>query len=443
MKALLLSTYDLGHQSFGLASPAAWLKEAGHDVTCIDLAVRPLVEKKVIDADLIALYLPMHTATRLTAELLPRLRKLNKIAHICCYGLYAPLNQKYLRSLGADSFLGGEFEEAIAALPHFNSGISLSKLTFKVPDRSGLPPLADYAYLDTGGGGQRIAGYTEATRGCKHLCRHCPIVPIYGGQFRIVQKDIVLADIRQQVDAGAEHISFGDPDFFNAPGHSLPIIEQLHRDHPGLTYDVTIKVEHLIKHAGKLSYLAKTGCQFVTTAVESVEDKILVYLDKGHTRQDFIKAVEIAEEAGINLSPTFVPFSPWTTIDGYRDLLSIIAELDLIENVAPVQLAIRLLIPEGSRLLELAETHACIDGFDQAGLSYRWTNPDKRVDELYETVRTIVEVGEDRLASFEKLWQAAHGVSFKHKENLLHYIPRMSEPWYCCAEPNHDQLNKI
>ncbi len=120
----------------------------------------------------------------------------------------------------------------------------------------------------------RAAWPARPTRraGCKHRCRHCPIVPVYDGQFRVVPADVVLADIDQQVGAGAEHITFGDPDFFNGPTHARRIVEALHARHPALTYDVTIKVEHLLKHRELLPVLARTGCLFVTSAVEAVDD---------------------------------------------------------------------------------------------------------------------------------------------------------------------------
>src|SRR5439155_1234828 len=97
-------------------------------------------------------------------------------------------------------------------------------------------------------GSRRTVGYTEASRGCRHLCRHCPIVPIYNGQFRIVPVGVVLADVDAQVRAGAGHITFGDPDFFNGPTHALRVVERLHAAHPSVTYDVTIKVEHLLRN---------------------------------------------------------------------------------------------------------------------------------------------------------------------------------------------------
>lgn len=346
MKVLLISTYELGHQPFGLASPAAWIAGRGHDVACVDLGVESLDVEAVREADLAAFYLPMHTATRLAAKVIEKVRRLNPSAHVCCYGLYAPLNEAYLRGIGAETILGGEFEPGLVSLlarltePGSDSQteplISLDRLQFQVPLRTGLPPFEKYARLQVAGSSKR-AGYTEASRGCKHLCRHCPVVPVYQGSFRVVQPEVVLADIRQQVDAGAEHISFGDPDFFNGPTHAMRIVEALHREWPGLSYDATVKIEHLLKQRELLPRLRETGCLFVTSAVESVDDAVLAKLDKGHTRADFIQVTREFRSAGLTLAPTFIPFTPWTTRESYRELLELLVELDLVENVAPVQ----------------------------------------------------------------------------------------------------------
>ncbi len=179
-------------------------------------------------------------------------------------------------------------------------------------------------------------------------------MPVYNGTFRVVERGVVLADIRQQVAAGAQHITFGDPDFFNGPAHSLSIVEAMHREFPRITYDVTIKIEHLRNHDAHLATLRDTGCLFVISAVEAVDDRVLEKFDKGHTRADFMAVAARFRELGMTLLPTFVPFTPWTTLENYGDLLDVIEELGLTENVAPVQLAIRLLIPAGSRLLEAA-----------------------------------------------------------------------------------------
>ena len=434
MKVLLISTYELGHQPFGLASPAAWLTQAGHEVACADLCIDSLDADTVREADLVAFYLPMHTATRLAAKVIEKVRRLSPQAQLCCYGLYAPLNESYLRSLGVGTILGGEFEPGLVALAAGSkaaSPISLDRLQFQVPLRSGLPPIEKYAALHIHGA-TKTTGYTEASRGCKHLCRHCPVVPVYQGNFRVVQSDVVLADVRQQVAAGAQHITFGDPDFFNGPTHAMRIVDALHREFPNVTYDATIKIEHLLKHRDLLPRLRETGCLFVTSAVESVDDAVLAKLDKGHTRADFIEVVREFRSVGLTLAPTFIPFTPWTTREQYRELLAVLMDLDLVDHVAPVQLALRLLIPSGSRLLELADVQAVIREFDEPALLYRWRHPDPAVDALAEHALRIAASKGSRREIFGYLWNLVDDRPYENFDLLPRTaIPYLDEPWFC------------
>ena len=425
---VFISTYDLGRQPFGVASPLAWLRRAGVDAHAIDLSRDRLDPEAVSAASLVAFYLPMHTATRLALPVIDRVRAINPAAPVCAYGLYAPLNEALLRERGVSVILGPEAEEDLVALavrrggislpPHGDRGEawtaappqrSLPRLQFIQPDRTGLPSLDRYATLQMPDGSKKIVGATDASRGCKHRCRHCPIVPIYNGQFRVVPVDVVMADVRAQVAQGATHLTFGDPDFFNGPTHARKVVEALHRQHPQLTYDVIIKVEHLLAHRELLPALVETGCLFVTSAVESVDDRVLEKLEKGHTRGDFIAAAALCRAAGLTLVPTFVAFTPWTTVKTYVDLLNVVDELGLTGHVSPVQLAIRLLITWQSRLLELPEIQSVIGPFDRKTLTYPWKHPDSRVDELQ---RVMME-----LANAPRPSRAA--------------IPYMNEPWYC------------
>ena len=450
VRAVFISTYELGRQPFGLASPAAWLRADGHEVTLADLSCSPLPQAAVAEADLIAFFLPMHTATRLMHKVLDRVRDLNPRAHLCGYGLYAPLNEELLRRAGVSTVIGGEFEQGLRDLarrlsaaragespgPQSEPLISLSRQQFLVPDRAGLPPLGAYAQLRTADSTRRV-GYTEASRGCKHLCRHCPVVPVYRGLFRIVQADIVIEDIRRQVAAGAEHITFGDPDFFNGPGHAMAIVEALHREWPQLTYDATIKVEHLLRHRDLLPALQRTNCLFVTTAVESLDDAVLEKLAKGHTRAGFEEALRDARAIGLPLSPTFIPFTPWTTRASYRDFLRALVDLELADQVSPVQLAIRLLLPEGSLLLELPEVRAMIEPFDPRGLCYKWHNVDPHLDalavQIQETVKRAERRHQSRWEIFRQIWDLAEGGEFPVETPMVSRatIPYLTEPWYC------------
>lgn len=449
MNVALISTYELGRQPFGVASAAAWLVARGHEVVYVDTSRQSLPFEAVCQADLIAFYLPMHTATRLAVPLIRRVRETKPDAHICCFGLYAPMNEPFLRGLGVRHIFGGEFEGALAELADGNTdatpSVPLPRLQFLLPDRSQFPVLASYATLSVAGATKSV-GSTETSRGCKHLCRHCPVVPVYNGAFRVVQREVVLADIRQQVAAGAEHITFGDPDFLNGPTHAMAIAEALHAEFPALTWDATIKIEHLLKHRDLLAGLKATGCLFITSAVESINDHVLELLDKGHTRADFREAVHLTRAVGLALSPTFVTFTPWTTREGYRDLLETIAALDLVGNVAPVQLAIRLLIPAGSRMLELAELREKTGDFDSDALSYRWQHDDPEMDRLCSDLQALIQA-EDRLQSsrhriFGRIWELAHGGDLPDSARLESGVPppQLSEAWYCCAEPTAEQL---
>ena len=430
-------------------------------MSCLDLSLQKLDAGLLEHASLVAVYVGMHTATRIAVQALPRIRLLAPKAHLCVYGLYAPMNEALLRALGVDTVLGGEVEPALLSLcqrlringnpSQSEPVVSLSKIAFEVPDRSGLPKLSRYAHLVLPDGSTRVAGFAEGSRGCKHLCRHCPVVPVYQGKFRIVPADVVMEDIRQQVKEGATHISFGDPDFFNGPTHGLRLARALHEAFPRVTFDATIKIQHLIDHKELLPELRASGCLFITSAVEAVDDDILRHLDKNHTSRDFDRAVALTREAGIALAPTFVAFTPWTTLDGTIALLERLVELRLVESVPPVQLTIRLLVPEGSWLLKLPGFRERLLAFDPALLGYPWIHRDPRVDRLQQDLQAQVARCEQgavpRREVFAAIWRMAHEAAGRPAPKLAGDlgapIPRLSEPWYCCAEPTEQQLQSF
>ncbi len=477
---LLISTYDCGRPPFGLASLAAWLQICGLPVRCLDLAVQSLDANLVKHANLIALHLPMHTAARLAQTLLPKIRALNPHAHLLAYGLYAWLNKDCLQKLGISHILATESEaelQQIAVRVHLQqknasqavSSISASKSrhdssfpihfsaqkTFQKPPhrsflrplRSGLPPLKHYARLrlrhPDNNIQERLAGYTEASRGCKHLCRHCPIVPVYQGRFRAIPQDIVLADIHQQVKQGAEHITFGDADFFNGPTHAMRILRSAHKEFPKLTYDATIKVQHLLRQAALLPEIAYLGCVMVNSAVESVETLVLEKLAKNHRPHDYLHAARLCSRAALSFNPTFVAFTPWSTLRGYQRLLRMTANLSLIPQVSAVQYSIRLLIPPASLVLDLPDVDDFAQPLDAEALCHPWIHTDPRMDELQRQLMQQLEDFPDdapREAFFTKAWQLAHQWETQPPCSPNRYvddvpprvtIPYLTEPWYC------------
>ena len=460
-RIVLISPYELGRQPFGLAEPARWLDDAGFEVRCCDLAIERLPADALAGAGMVAIYLPMHTATRIAFEMIPKVRALAPRAVLCAYGLYAPVNARGLGRLGVDTVIGGEYEPHLLELaervrageprPALGLVNDTAKIAFRTPLRDALPALDRYAGLVMPDGTSRALGFAEASRGCKHLCRHCPVVPVYKGRFRIVPVDVVIADIAQQVAMGARHISFGDPDFLNGPTHALRVARALHEAFPEITWDATVKIEHIVRYPGHIERLAETGCLFLISAVESIDDGILERLAKGHTAEDFEHAVAIARAAGLHLTPTFVPFTPWTTVEGYRALLERLIELRLAESVPAVQLSIRLLVPAGSHMFEIDGFADRVDAFDDDMLGYPWRHPDPAVDALQARIQALAETAADteepRRTTFERIWRCVHEALGEAPPALPDDVgaptPMHSEPWYCCAEPTASQLAAV
>lgn len=462
---LLVSCYELGHQPLGVAWAAGFLERAGFEPQGLDLAVETVDDRVLRAAKLIVVSVPMHTAVRLAVRFAARVRAIAPDAHLCFAGHYARLDAD--RLLGrdprpaqgtrpiADSVVSGEAEDAIVALaraldegraPHWTAGVEtrvtrgapvFSRLPFAAPARRALPVLDRYAKLDDGGE-RRLAAAIESTRGCLHRCRHCPIPPVYDGRFFVVPLEVVLEDISAVVDAGARHVTFADPDFLNGPAHARRVVDSVHALFPEITFDVTAKVEHLLKHRDLIPVLARSGCRFVVSAVESLSDRVLAVLDKGHTAADVKEALALCRAAGLAMRPSLLPFTPWSSFEDYRGLLEWIHTEDLADHVDPVQLTIRLLVPPGS----LLQSHPAFlphrGRLDAERFSWTWTHPDPRMDELQRTVTRIAEEGatngaapEDTLAAIAHAAGVAHRARATDAAARRPRAPRLTEPWFC------------
>jgi radical SAM superfamily enzyme YgiQ (UPF0313 family) len=450
---LLVACYELGHQPLAVAWPAAFLEREGYRPAVMDVSVEPFDAERVQRAKVALISVPMHTALRLGVTVAERVRAVNPACHVAFFGLYAALNAEHLLAGPADSVLSGEVEAALVVLvrkleaPGSATNGSppsplpvLEKLRFPVPSRAQLPSLKKYARLERDGGLELVA-YVEASRGCKHLCRHCPIPPVYGGRFFVVPVEVLLADIRQQVEAGATHVTFGDPDFLNGPGHALAVARALHAEFPSLTFDFTAKIEHLLRHRERLPELARLGCAFIVSAAESLSDTVLAHLEKGHTRADIEAAARLVSAASMTLRPTWVAFTPWTTLDDYRELLDFVETHGLVDAIDPVQFSIRLLVPPGSLLLESAALRPFLGELVKDQFHHAWTHPDPRMETLHREVSAVVaqaaDVREDAAITFQRVRELADRAAGVAPRALAAPArnrkrpPRLTEPWFC------------
>ena len=466
MRVLLISTYELGHQPLHVASPAAALRRAGHEVRCLDLSVQPWDPEAVQWAEAVAFSVPMHTAMRLALSAGRRVRGDHPELPICFYGLYATVSRELVQRELAARVIAGEYEPALTAwvdeLATTRAGvvagdqpiIHLQRGSFDPPARELLPGLESYARLAVGGE-ERLVGYVEASHGCVHRCRHCPVPAVYDGRIRIVQAETVLGDVERLVSMGARHITFGDPDFLNGWRHSLEIVRAVHERFPELTFDCTTKVEHVLERAGVWEEMAAAGCLFIVCALESVNDEILVRLDKGHTTAEAVLAIALLREHGIETRPSFMPFTPWTTPRDVLEIIDFVAVHDLVANVDPVQLTIRLLVPEGSLLLEREDLRAHLGPYVPERLSYPWRSADPAVDRLQGRLNALVQQSaaaqEPAGLTFARIRAAVREATGEPRVPEPEAIPmgssegrpRLTEPWFCCAEPTEDQFGPL
>ncbi|HVL04057.1 MAG TPA: CUAEP/CCAEP-tail radical SAM protein, partial [Acidimicrobiales bacterium] len=400
MRVLLVSTYELGHQPVHVASPAGALRGNGHEVAALDLSVQPWDPDLVDWAEAVAFSVPMHTAMRLALGVARAVRRDHPGRPVCFYGLYAGVGaDTTLRQL-ADRVISGEYEaplrawvdEVAAGRGSKGASVHLGRSDFELPARDLLPPLERYAHLAIDGD-ERLVGCVEASHGCASRCRHCPVPTVYDGRIRIVGPEALVADVAQLVAAGARHLTFADPDFLNGVHHSLRVVRAIHDRFPELTFDCTTKVELILRHREIWREMAEAGCLFVVSALESVNDAILERLDKGHTTADAARAIAVLRNAGIEVRPSFLPFTPWTTAGDLVDLVDFVAAQDLVANVDPVQYTIRLLLPEGSLLLDHPDMAAHLGAFDAERLSYSWSAADPAMDELQARLSERVAFG--------------------------------------------------
>lgn len=455
MHVLLISTYELGHQPIHLASPTAALRAAGHKVSCLDVSVEEISNADLVGVDAVAVSVPMHTAMRLAIPLATRIKETHRELPIAFYGLYADVGRERTLGVIADAIFCGEYEPGLVAWADGQDSvrgtvqIHLGKSEFLLPDRSGLPALDEYARLEHEGRAI-LAGAVEASHGCRHRCRHCPIPAVYDGRLRVVGSDVVLGDIDQLVAAGAGHITFTDADFLNAPAYSMGLLRSAHVRHPEVTFDVTVKVEHVLKHQELWPEMAALGVLFVVSAFESVNDETLMILDKGHTVADMGAATAILRASGIALRPTWLPFLPWTTPSDIAEIFKFLDDHDLAPSVDPVQFAIKVLIPEGSLLINQPEIDRHLTHFDADALTWGWGFVDADAERLHKELDRIAaaasdcqEESETTMAAMRAVVSEISGFDLGVQPAFSSNVPRLSESWFCCAEPTSGQATAV
>ena len=440
MKILLLSFYDLGKQPKIISELYKKLDNGSNQIDIVDYSIE---EKNLTldNYDVLGIYASMHTASVLAEQYL-RDRKLpNKLF---VFGLYANVfSEMFSNFQSIHSFDSDELESLLEVQLNPNYSFKHS-----VPDRTILPSITDYSHI-VDGSNNLIAGSVETTYGCKHECTHCPVPIEFKGMFKTFGTEKIITDVTNQVEEGAKHISFNDPDFFNGPKHALKILQLLNEKHPSITYDSTIKVEHILKYPDYFQELKNLNMLFVISAFETTNDHVLNILQKNHSFNDLNKAVELSLENKIDIRPTWMPFSPWTEQNDLISIIKLIENYKLRETVDPIQLTIKLLVPKNSLILKRPEMKEYLLDYDPSSFSYAWKYKFPNIDNIQNELFTYVlqHESENEYAQYLGLVDILESHTNETLLNSERYsqriVPKLSETWFCCAEPNKIQLDRI
>ena len=440
MKILLLSFYDLGKQPKIISELYKKLDNGSNQIDVVDYSIE---EKNLTldNYDVLGIYASMHTASVLAEQYL-RDRKLpNKLF---VFGLYANVfSEMFSNFQSIHSFDSDELESLLEVQLNPNYSFKHS-----VPDRTILPSITDYSHI-VDGSNNLIAGSVETTYGCKHECTHCPVPIEFKGMFKTFGTEKIITDVTNQVEEGAKHISFNDPDFFNGPKHALKILQLLNEKHPSITYDSTIKVEHILKYPDYFQELKNLNMLFVISAFETTNDHVLNILQKNHSFNDLNKAVELSLENNIDIRPTWMPFSPWTEQNDLISIIKLIENYKLRETVDPIQLTIKLLVPKNSLILKRPEMKEYLLDYDPASFSYAWQYKFPNIDNIQNELFTYVLQHESEneytqyLGLVDILESHTNETLLNSEKYSQRIVPKLSETWFCCAEPNKIQLDRI
>lgn len=413
--SVLVSTFEGGYQPLNALSGLAALRDAGHETDFIDGYVDGYDLERIAAYDTVVLPVPLFDSLTSAVQLCGQLKDTGSKADIVMYGQYATLNAPYLSSSYADHVVSGEWEVPLVSLFDRLNGSSeptinvhsrgadgperrmeLKELRGKMstPRRTSAPPLHKYPqpHLTKLLGEEKVVGGLELTRGCHHKCTYCSVFSAYDGKVNLGDQDEIMADIDWLVEAGMEHLTFIDAEFFNATRRSFDTLARIHERHPFLTFDFTTRVDHLQENRDRMEELYRLGVRVITSALEFPKDEVLRQVRKEVTVCDLVDAVRIVQTSGIVLNPTFIMFNPWVSLEDFGRFYEFLKETDMLDAVDPVQYETRLHLYKGSPLL-FNETVAPLV-VKENEFYYEWEHPDPRVDELFLASLTPVEEGQ-------------------------------------------------
>ena len=153
----------------------------------------------------------------------------------------------------------------------------------------------------------------NTSRGCPFSCTFCSVKAIWGKTYRFMSAERVVHDIEHMIKHyGAKGIYFREDHFTLNKKRTIDFCELLLKKNINIEWFCETRVDNLDDYEYQ-SLMAKAGCKAFYIGVESGSPKMLKFYNKGETREQFIKAFDIARQVGIKTYASFVIGGPTET----------------------------------------------------------------------------------------------------------------------------------
>jgi hopanoid C-3 methylase len=402
---VVVSPFEAGLQPLAACSAAAVLRDAGAEVAGWDQFLEPsAVPVAVSDPGLVLLSVQQFEALQRSVDLVPLLRESYPSATLVAFGQYAQMNAaSFLRVVDGVLFdepervAGDLVELANQVAPQDVPGMLTTRgmtarrprarLSLSRPARDLFPALVHYPAHH---GPRGLVGNIEMSRGCHHKCTYCSVYGAYDGGVAAYEVEPVVADALALAAEGVRHFLVIDAEFFNSRTTGEAVMRRVREElGSSVTFELTTRVDHVLRYTGELERLVELGLVAVTSALEFPSDRILRIFDKGVDTADMRRAIAEAARLGIVLDPTFIPFTPWVEYDELLTFEDFLVETGLAKVAHPTVLQTRLLLFRGSPLLGSPWLQDV--PLEERGFWLEWTHDDPRVEELWQHRREDAE----------------------------------------------------
>ncbi|MEK7154226.1 MAG: radical SAM protein [Patescibacteria group bacterium] len=174
-------------------------------------------------------------------------------------------------------------------------------------------------------------GYPLLTsRGCPYLCIYCSVSKVSGSKWRFRTPENVLNELKHAVSKyGIRSFQIIDDNFTLDTGRAKKICRMIIEQNLNLRWSCPngLRADRLDEELVNL--MKRSGCESVSLGIESGDEKVFNFINKGEQLDDITGAVKMLKKYGINVCGFFIIGLPLETKKSVKKTLDFISKLGL------------------------------------------------------------------------------------------------------------------